>query len=436
MLNTTLQSAHLWRLPSAKWYILRILPQCGQNAPLAQRILVRYSIQVFSSAKSCVNLNKLFFSLLILICYHTKLGSSSISFPKIKPIQVRQGLKRDVLAYLSKEYKISVKTLFPDVHGYIKSQKFVRRSRSLHRQAYVLLRSEKYREAQAVCTSALELNPESSEFYALRAQAYLSLMDHGAADRDVNRALELNDKNPSAYFVRAQIQTGRYRFEEALKDCERAVELGHKEAEVYQLRARIYNSMRRYEEALSHCNRALELSPQRDVFRATLYEVRSQALTGLYRYDEALSDCNRGLKLCGNSAAVCAMLYSARARAYLQQKNYDEALLDCDRSIELGRRNGTLSVALYQTRAQVYESLGRYEEALKDCDCALELTSEDSLFRIGIHFLQVSIYGQWNKLDKVEINLKKALKLAKKINHAPSIELIQKTLSTLNNPNP
>ena len=80
---------------------------------------------------------------------------------KIKPIKVRQELKREVLALpLLKKHEISVKTIFPDVHGYIKSQKFVRRSRSLHRQAYVLLKEEKYKEAQAVCTSALELKPE------------------------------------------------------------------------------------------------------------------------------------------------------------------------------------------------------------------------------------------------------------------------------------
>ena len=282
---------------------------------------------------------------------------------------IPSNLKKPILNYLAEFCDVSAETIFPDIQGYIESQKFTRMAR--------------------------------------------------------------------LYEVRALTQLGKGKLEEALSNWDSAIELDSKKASWYQFRARTYAAFSRFEEALEDCNRALGLSPpQSDIFRATLYDSRARALTGLCRYDEALSDCNRGLGLCGQNATVCATLYSARAEAYLGQKDYEEALKDCNRALEQGGRSEKLYVALYQTRARVYESLGRYEEALKDCDYALEQNRGDPLFRMGIHLLQVSIYIRWNKRDKVEVNLKKALKLAKK--HAPTnwSEQIQQELDKLNNPNP
>ena len=353
---------------------------------------------------------------------------------EIKPVKVRQELKRDVLAYLSTRHKISVKTLFPDVHGYIKSQKFVRRSRSLHRQAYILLEERKYEEALAVCNRALELNPESSEFYALRAQAYWGLGAYGPADLDMNRALERNDKNPLAYFARAGIRIGQCRLEEALKDCELILKLGYEEAGVYQLRSRVYDALFCYEEALKDCNHALGLGPQSDIFCASMYDARSRALTGLRRYGEALSDSNTGLNLCGQNTGMRAVLYNARALAHLGLEDYKKALEDSNRGLELDNwSDSPLCVALYKTRAMVYKGLGCYDEALKDCARGLELANGNALFLTGFYLLRSDIYEE---SDKKEVNLKKALELAKETNHIPYIELIQQELAKLKPPDP
>ena len=240
-----------------------------------------------------------------------------------------------------------------------------------------------------------------------------------------------------SHVIRALTQLRKGKLEEALSNWDSAIELDSKKANWYQFRARTYAAFSRFEEALEDCNRALGLSPpQSDIFRATLYDSRARALTGLCRFEEALSDCNRGLGLCGQNATVCATLYSARAEAYLGQKDYEEALSDCNRALEQGGRDEKLYVALYQTRARVYESLGCYEEALKDCEHALEQNRGDPLFRMGIHLLQVSIYKRWNKRDKAEVNLKKALKLAKKYAPTNWSEQIQQELDKLNNHNP
>ena len=307
------------------------------------------------------------------VMLHEPKGHLEYTDEQIILVPIPSNLKNAILDYLDKFCDISVDTLFPDIQGYIESQKFTRLSRLRMRQAYTQL-------------------------------------DEG-------------------------------KIEGALSNYSRAIDMDNKNAVSYQFRARVYEALGRHEEALVDCNRAIELQTQDGDFRATLYDARARILTGLGHFEEALSDCNRGLELDIQYPTFRVLLYQARALVYLEQKDYKRALEDCELGLGLDGLKDNVYYVLHKTRAMVYRSLGRYEKALEDCDRSLEFAGVDLIRRIWVYRFRASIYAlrenlnieeTQQDLDKVEVNLKEALKLAKKLGRIQNIEEIQQELDILN----
>ena len=173
---------------------------------------------------------------------------------RIESIDVPSTLKKEILIYLSELPKrnepISAKELFPDVQGYIKSQKYTRRSMSLYMKAFTLRKDENYEDALAVVDRALAFDVKNYVLYALRAQIYVGLERYKDAISDVDRARELGNKIPELLLLRAQARLGLRYYEDALEDCNRALKLGFDGKELYLIRAQINNALGRYDDAL------------------------------------------------------------------------------------------------------------------------------------------------------------------------------------------
>lgn len=84
--------------------------------------------------------------------------------------------------------------------------------------------------ARAGLATAIELEPDNPELYALRGQIYLSLYEWDKSLRDLNTAIELAPRYAEAYFQRGVLyysilQTGQALREAALADFQTYLDL-------------------------------------------------------------------------------------------------------------------------------------------------------------------------------------------------------------------
>lgn len=182
-------------------------------------------------------------------------------------------------------------------------------------------------EAIFYLTSAMEMDPNYSEYYNDRGNLYLKMGRLEEACKDYLRAIELSppywevwsnlgrcyrlmnqmalsigaystclDLDPnqvSVLLARAQVLETIDREEEALKDYTLALELDADQPFVYANRAILHYNAAHYTEALDDLNQAILLSPE----NPDLYQNRSVALTTLQRFTEAREDLKTYLKL-------------------------------------------------------------------------------------------------------------------------------------------
>jgi tetratricopeptide (TPR) repeat protein len=98
--------------------------------------------------------------------------------------------------------------------------------------------------------------------YFVRGRVHSALEKYEEALADFSRALELNPEEAAYYSNRSKAYFQLEKYEEALADYSRAIELNPEEADYYSDRGRAYRQLKKYEEALVDFNRALELDPE------------------------------------------------------------------------------------------------------------------------------------------------------------------------------
>ncbi|XP_017018065.1 hsc70-interacting protein 1-like [Drosophila kikkawai] len=95
----------------------------------------------------------------------------------------------------------------------------------LRAQAASAYGEQKFDEAIALYTKAIELNPGNALFHAKRGQAFLKLKKPNACIRDCDKALELNCDSAAAYKFRGRARRLLGDFELAAKDLRQACKL-------------------------------------------------------------------------------------------------------------------------------------------------------------------------------------------------------------------
>ena len=177
---------------------------------------------------------------------------------------------------------------------------------------------------------------------------------------DLTRAIELDPERVSAISGRGAVYREMERYDEALADFTRAMELDPAVVWISGRRGETYRRMERYEEALADFTRAMELDP------AVVWIIsgRGAVYWDMERYEEALADFTRAMEL-----DPAAIWLSGRGAIYREMERYDEALAECTRAIELDPSDG-LAIS---SRGETYRLIERYDEALADFSHAIEL---------------------------------------------------------------
>jgi tetratricopeptide (TPR) repeat protein len=186
---------------------------------------------------------------------------------------------------------------------------------------------QRYDEALAACTLALELDPTLAQAYNKRGAIYAEWKRYDDALANFTYAIELDPIFEEPYTNRGATYANLQRYDEALADFARAIELDPNDAQAYTNRGFTYTALQRDDEALADFTRAIELKPN----NAQTYLGRGVTYANLQRYDEALADFARAIDLDPNDAQA----YTNRGITYANLQRNDEALADFTRAIEL-----------------------------------------------------------------------------------------------------
>ena len=128
-------------------------------------------------------------------------------------IGIPADLKLTLLDHLDNAHGISAKTMYNDLHGYI-------RYRAMHSEAFAMLSKgviydskDNYKLAIEQYTDAINHNPRLVPAYVRRGQAYSSDGNYDNAITDCSTAIRLHPGNMPAYYVRgiAHARKGNHR---------------------------------------------------------------------------------------------------------------------------------------------------------------------------------------------------------------------------------
>ncbi|MGP0069406.1 MAG: tetratricopeptide repeat protein [Isosphaeraceae bacterium] len=257
-----------------------------------------------------------------------------------------------------------------------------------------------YNQAEAYFTTELDLNPETSFAYLMRA---IVCQDSNRLDRtfaDLDQAIRLDPRNVSAWIERAFLWQLRNRMDFAMADVTRAIQVDPRAVDAYVERGVFHYSLKQYKEAFSDLDRAAELG-SRSIFVSL---TRGQILLERKDLDEAEPEFRRaalidpknpdpslsiGTIQLMRSQPVEAIktfshavqldpdksdAYSGRASAYIALGQHKAALVDLNNAIRIDPAHAEN----YRNRGTVSSYLGDWNQALADVETAVRLAPNDN----------------------------------------------------------
>ena len=180
---------------------------------------------------------------------------------RLKVINIPKNLKRDVRNYLDELCDISYRSIFPDIQGFIESQKIGRMYETYAARVLALTHEKQQSEALLYSNKVMLLN-KNAESYTLRAAAYMGLEQFEKALLDCEESIKLNSKFVDTYILRAGIYIRLGNYEKALSDCNSAIELNENNPMSFLTRSAVYAVIGESDKAQADRDRALELSPE------------------------------------------------------------------------------------------------------------------------------------------------------------------------------
>jgi tetratricopeptide (TPR) repeat protein len=119
---------------------------------------------------------------------------------------------------------------------------------------------QKWVEAIAEYTKAIEVAPKLAEAYNNRASAYTEKGDYEKAIADCTKVIAMDPESVVAYYNRSIAYLYNRQYEKAVNDCEKILELGLNSPWVYYHRGMAYIGMGEYRGALSSFIQAKKIS--------------------------------------------------------------------------------------------------------------------------------------------------------------------------------
>ena len=187
----------------------------------------------------------------------------------------------------------------------------------------------RYREAERVLSRAIDLSPESTYSYGLRAYNRLYLEDFKGAREDCTTRIGLTPGDASVYSLRARVHYITGAFDMVRDDVEKALFLqpDRRFHHVDCLRLlEAYKYLGEYEKLIEFATSCLGPKVDREL-RAEILERRSHAYVMLGRRDLAIADLSSAIEIAGVSSLVDLFFQ----RSQLHEKDRQSELAERDR---------------------------------------------------------------------------------------------------------
>ena len=174
-------------------------------------------------------------------------------------------LKLPMLHYLEKYHRISIATIYNDLHGFIRRSayiEFLKGLKSQDKADEAKTRDEKhehYGNAVRHYTEALKLKPNFANVYYNRGTAYSDKGEFDNAIQDYSKAIELNPHDANAYNNRGIAYTKKGEFDNAIQDYNKVIALNPQLAEAYTNRGEAWLHLSEWEKAKADLNTAKDM---------------------------------------------------------------------------------------------------------------------------------------------------------------------------------
>ncbi len=312
-----------------------------------------------------------------------------------KKVVIPKSLKRHLLKYLEKEYKIFTQKIYHDLIGFIGGQ-------DIRWDVYAALgkgvacqkigdevdnseeKDKHYQEAIEHFNKATQLMPEFAEAYIDLGFAYFSKGNLEIAIENYNKAIELDSQLARAYNYRGNVYQARNEIDRAIRDHNKAIELSPSDAIFYNNRGIGYGEKEEHDLAIKDFTKAIELKQG----FALSYNNRGAVYRSKGEYDLAIEDCNKAIKLKPDYAEP----YNNRGSAYRNKGEIDHAIEDYDIAIKLKHN----FVEAYYNLGIAYCERGDFDRAIENYSKAIDLSPKlvHPYYNRGNVYLEKRDYGR------------------------------------------
>ena len=269
-------------------------------------------------------------------------------------------LKMPMLDYLQKYHRISIATIYNDLHGFIRRSAYIEFLRGLNSQDKAdeaktrKEQHEHYENAVRHYTEALKLKPDFAEAYNNRGNVYNKKGELDTAIQDYDAAIALNREYAEAYNNRGNAYYHKGELDTAIQDYNAAIALNREYAEAYNNRGAAYYHKGELDTAIQDYTKAINLNPK----LVETYNNRGNAYKNKGEFDPAIQDYTKAIDL--NPEYTEA--YVNRGNAYYRKGEFDRAIQDYDKVIDLNPEDAKA----YTNRGVAWLHLSEWEKAKAD----------------------------------------------------------------------
>ena len=251
-----------------------------------------------------------------------------------------------------------------------------------------------YNQAEDYFTTELDLKPETSFAYLMRA---IVCQDSNRLSRtfdDLETAIQLDPRNVSARIERAFLWQARNRLDLAMADVSRAIQADPRSRDAYVERGVFHYCLKQYTEAFADLERAAELGSR------SIYVSLTKGLMLLERKE--LDDAEAEFRHASQIDPKNADAFLSIGTIQLMRSQPAEGVKTFSLALQLDPEKADA----YGGRATAYLSLGQHKAALQDLNNAIRIDpsrSEDFRNRGTV----CSYLGEWNQaLADVETSVR------------------------------
>lgn len=227
-------------------------------------------------------------------------------------------------------------------------------------------RLERLKSALAAADKAVEIMPDYSDYYAIRAfvkdwyafnsfvqgeERQLMLLE---AERDASRAFQLDPNNALALAYYAEILADQGKWAQAEKYAAQAVALGPDLMDTHRVYGYVLETLAQYNSAIQQYQKAADLAPN----MTFLYiRIGQNYREGIKNADRALDYFDRAARINEQLGVQNPQPYIEIAKTYTQQGQFYAATINAQKALEFDSTNANTygQLGIISIRARNYE---------------------------------------------------------------------------------